>query len=39
VFGRVLLSIALFKKEDITKKRIPPEFIGEKADVELIPKE
>jgi hypothetical protein len=33
VFGKVLLSLALFKKEDITKKRIPLEFLGEKADI------
>lgn len=39
VFGKVLLSVALFKKDDITRKRIPPEFIGEKPEVELIPKE
>lgn len=39
VFGKVLLSIGLFKKEDIAKRRIAPEFIGENSQLDLIPKE
>lgn len=38
VFGKVLLSIALFKKDDITKNRIPPEYLGQK-QIDLIPTE